>query len=585
MNRALPPPPRIDGALAIQWLPTTLARLLTAVGPRGSAPIMIGRLALVSLLLTLLCACKPRSNAPDAGASSTPPSSDAVLSGDALEPDDDGGFIANGDSAMTADAEIEEPFTPPTEIVARGTWVPVRRAPRRDAPLAGYLRAGTIVRVRGTRVSRETCPVRRELRREGGWYELEAGGYVCVGGALAAPWNDGNRELRPTQPDMDAGMPYRYAIVYGRTAMFRAIPTRDELRDNRGWRFDFERRDGGPASSESSSRRRRSGEDDDDDRPRRPQLGDLRGERGSIVIRRLMTGMYVALDRLIRDRESDGVYWRTQSGGIVPAGPLSIWGRWSDFRGTVMGANAHLPYAFMNSLSGFLYRVVRDGRSVELARRVARHQGIQLAANSEPLVIGENRYWRTEADPNLAVKEANVGLAIQRPRPSWIGANERWIDIDLQQQVLTAFEGETAAFATLVSTGRRNNNENEHFNTPTGQYRIYAKHVTTTMDGDTAGDNPYSIEDVPWVMYFFESYAIHGAFWHGQWGWRMSHGCVNMSPEDARWMFNWASPQLPEGWHGIFSGETETGSPVIIHMGDRPPPPYRPRRRRDNDEY
>lgn len=545
---------------------------------------MTRRLAFVSLLLSLLCACGARTQAPDAQSAQPAASTDA-LGSDASEDDEADGSTAaaTGDSGSGADAEVEEPFTPPTQIVARGTWVPVRRQPRRDAPLAGYLRAGTIVRVRGTRVSRETCPVRRELRREGGWYELEAGGFVCVGGALAAPWGEGSHELRPVQPDMDAGMPYRYAIVYGRTAVFRAIPTHDEIRDNRGWRFDFERRDAGGASE--PPRRRRSGEDDDDDRPRRPQLGDLRGERGSIVVRRLMTGMYVALDRLIRDRESDGVYWRTQSGGIVPAGPLSIWGRWSDFQGTVMGPNAHLPYAFMNSLSGFLYRVVREGRSVELARRVPRHRGIQLAANSEPIVIGENRYWRTESDPNLAVKEANVGLAVQRPRPSWIGATERWIDIDLAQQVLVAFDGETAAYATLVSTGRRNNNENEHFNTPTGQYRIYAKHVTTTMDGDTAGDNPYSIEDVPWVMYFFESYAIHGAFWHEQWGWRMSHGCVNMAPNDARWMFNWASPQLPEGWHGIFSGETENGSPVVVHMGDRPPPPYRPRRRRDNDEY
>lgn len=546
---------------------------------------MTSRFSFALILLALLAACGQRSTAPDARAITPPPASDAdqpdATLGAATDTADAARVAADAGSAT--DAEPEEPFTPPTQIVARGTWVPVRKSPRRDAPLAGYLRAGTIVRVRGTRVSRETCPVRRELRREGGWYELEAGGYVCVGGAIAAPWDENNRELRPTQPDLDAGMPYRYAIVYGRTAVFRAIPTHDEIRDNRGWRFDFERRDGGAGEQ---PRRRRSGEDEDDERPRRPQLGDLRGERGSIVVRRLMTGMYVALDRVIRDRESDGVYWRIQSGGIVPAGPLSIWGRYSDYRGTVMnGTTTHLPYAFMNSLSGFLYRVVRNGRGVELARRIPRHQGIQLAANSEPIVVGENRYWRTEADPNLAVKEANVGLAVQRPRPSWVRADERWIDIDLAQQVLVAFDGETAAFATLVSTGRRNNNENEHFNTPTGQYRVYSKHVTTTMDGDTAGDNPYSIEDVPWVMYFFESYAIHGAFWHGQWGWRMSHGCVNMSPEDARWIFNWASPQLPEGWHGIFTGDAENGSPVIVHMGDRPPPAYRPRRRRDNDEY
>lgn len=527
----------------------------------------------LSLLVAALCACSPRPTAPDRS---------VTAATDALEHDverSDASEVDARDTGVDARIDVEEPYTPPTHILARGTWVPVRRSPRRDAPLAGYLRAGTIVRLQGARVSRETCPVRRELRREGGWYQLEAGGYVCVGGALVVPWTESSRELRPAQPELDAALPYRYAIVYGRTALFREIPTQEEMRDNRGWRFDFELRDGGEP-------RRRRREDEEEERPRRPGLGDLQGERGSIVIRRLMTGMYVSLDRVIRSREADAIFWRTQSGGIVPAGPLSIWNRWSEFRGTMLdGTQTHLPYAFMNSLSGFLYRVVRNGRAVELARRVPRHQGIQLAANTDPIVIGEDRYWRTEADPNLAVKESNVGLARQQQRPSWVREDERWIDIDLQQQVLIAFEGDNAVFATLISSGKRSHNELERYDTPVGQFRVYAKHIATTMDGDTAMAGPYSIEDVPWVLYFHESYAIHGAFWHGQWGWRMSHGCVNMAPHDARWLFFWANPQLPEGWHGVFQGDQENGSPVIVHQGDRRPPPYRPRRRRDNDEY
>ncbi|MDP3275647.1 MAG: L,D-transpeptidase [Deltaproteobacteria bacterium] len=528
-------------------------------------------------LCVWVAAC--HSSTPTDAASTTAPSlladasdsaQDAIGETDAYEAQD-----------ASADVTVEEPFTPPTQIMARGFWVPIRRAANRHAPLAGYLRAGSIVALKGTRVSRETCPVRRELRREGGWYELQDGGFVCVGGALAIPWQDGQRELRQAQPDLDAGMPYRYAIVYGRSAVFREFPSSDELHDNRGWRLAFEARDGG--TGESSHRRRHS--DDDDDRPRRPGLGDLRGDRQSNMIRRLMTGMYVSLDRLAHDRGGDTNYWRTQAGGLVPAGPLSIVRAWSEFRGVVLdGTTAHLPYAFMSSTSGFLYRVLREGRAVEFVRRIPRHQGIQLAA-AEPITIGENRYWRTEADPNLAVKEANVGLAVARPRPTWFEATERWIDIDLNQQILVAYDGETPAFATLVSTGKRDHGELERYHTPNGQYRVYSKHVTTTMDGDTAMAGPYSIEDVPWVMYFWDSYAIHGAFWHGQWGWRMSHGCVNMAPNDARWLFFFANPQLPSGWHGVFSGREENGSPVIIHAGDRPPRPYRPRRRRDNDDY
>ena len=81
---------------------------------------------------------------------------------------------------------------------------------------------------------------------------------------------------------------------------------------------------------------------------------------------------------------------------------------------------------------------------------------------------------------------------------------------------------------------------------------------------DTVTDGPYSIEDVPWVMYFQGSYALHAAFWHNYFGWRMSHGCVNLAPPDARWMFLWAEPRLPEGWHGVVADDAHPGSRVEI---------------------
>ena len=92
------------------------------------------------------------------------------------------------------------------------------------------------------------------------------------------------------------------------------------------------------------------------------------------------------------------------------------------------------------------------------------------------------------------------------------------------------------------------------------------------MDGDVASDGPYSIEDVPWVMYFPGSYALHGAFWHNLFGTTRSHGCVNMSPIDAREIFFWTEPHLPKGWHGVFQSEANKGTRVVIH---EPPQPKR----------
>ena len=105
----------------------------------------------------------------------------------------------------------------------------------------------------------------------------------------------------------------------------------------------------------------------------------------------------------------------------------------------------------------------------------------------------------------------------------------RWIDVDLAQQLLTAYEGHTPVHTTLVSTGL------PHTPTPVGQFRIWVKFRYDDMAG--AG---YYIEDVPFVMYFHGGYGLHGVTWHGNFGHPMSHGCVNLPTEEAEWLFNWA---------------------------------------------
>jgi hypothetical protein len=116
-----------------------------------------------------------------------------------------------------------------------------------------------------------------------------------------------------------------------------------------------------------------------------------------------------------------------------------------------------------------------------------------------------------------------VARVAATPPPPALAPGEKWIDVDLSEQTLVAYEGERPVLATMVSTGK------EDFDTPSGDFRIRSKHVATTMDGNTATDGPYSIEDVPWTMYFHRSYALHGAFWHRQLA-SPGHGCVNLSP-------------------------------------------------------
>ena len=110
------------------------------------------------------------------------------------------------------------------------------------------------------------------------------------------------------------------------------------------------------------------------------------------------------------------------------------------------------------------------------------------------------------------------------------GNGGRWIDVNLSQQMVYAYEGDIIVNSFLTSTGT--------WQTPTvtGSYKIYVKYASTTMSGPG-----YYLPNVPWTMYFYKGYGIHGTYWHNNFGVPMSHGCVNLSIPDAQWLYNWAS--------------------------------------------
>jgi lipoprotein-anchoring transpeptidase ErfK/SrfK len=108
-------------------------------------------------------------------------------------------------------------------------------------------------------------------------------------------------------------------------------------------------------------------------------------------------------------------------------------------------------------------------------------------------------------------------------------SSQQWIQIDISDQQLIAWEGDTPVFSITVSTGRASDM------TPTGVYAIEQKYRTARMQGDT-----YDIPDVPYTMYFSGSYAIHGAYWHTNFGSPVSSGCINVPVQGAAWLYDWA---------------------------------------------
>ncbi len=106
----------------------------------------------------------------------------------------------------------------------------------------------------------------------------------------------------------------------------------------------------------------------------------------------------------------------------------------------------------------------------------------------------------------------------------------RWVDVDLTHQMVYAYEGDMVVNSFLVSTGTWLHP------TVTGQYHIYIKYRYKDMSGPG-----YFLPNVPWTMFFYQGYALHGTYWHSNFGTPMSHGCVNLSIPDAEWLYNWAS--------------------------------------------
>ncbi len=204
------------------------------------------------------------------------------------------------------------------------------------------------------------------------------------------------------------------------------------------------------------------------------------------------------------------------------------------------------------------YELTEDG-SLKRKKKLDDRAFIDL--EPETKTIADRVYYQTS--DGLWVRESHLRLAEARELPEGVDPWERWIDVSLSKQLLVAYEGQTPVFTTLVSTGKKGNKD-ESFRTPKGQWRIQSKQITSSMAGTTATDGDYAIEDVPWAMFFEGNYALHGAFWHSRFGRTRSHGCVNLGPSDARWLFNWTTPFLPETWYGVASQEDSPGSMVVV---------------------
>jgi lipoprotein-anchoring transpeptidase ErfK/SrfK len=390
----------------------------------------------------------------------------------------------------------------------------VRERADLESKRLGMLRAGTRIRVDGQRSFGGGC--------SSGWHKLFPEGWICIGAGVEiadAPPDDGSIDV--AVPNVDEPMPLDYWRVNNDgTPFFHRLPSYTE-------------QDQSDAAAQAWLAAK--------GREPMPIQRDKRPEDVPAVVKEyLNAGNYVTItsEHVHAKRHflktNRGVYARKYQLGKKDG---------SEFQGQILHGDAPLPVYFVVRELELQTRVGDSGlleNSGETLERRSTHPFVRKVR------IGDYDYYE-DAEGKL-LRAYAVGAAEKIKRPAGIGADEHWVHVDLSEQVLVAYIGDRPVFATLVSTGK------EPGMTPVGVHRIQSKFIVTSMRDQPVEDEAYSIEDVPWTQYFSNNVALHGAFWHGGFGLVRSHGCVNLSPSDARWLFGFTEPKLPDGWAAAMPG-------------------------------
>lgn len=255
--------------------------------------------------------------------------------------------------------------------------------------------------------------------------------------------------------------------------------------------------------------------------------------------------LYVVYNSRI-DTDKNGTYFLLPSGNYMP-GDGSTAQVASSFQGLEFHATPRNAFGWVINPSGApVY--AQPNRAQPALRMLARFDVMQVYSRQNI----EGMEWAL-VGPDEWVEDRLLGIVTPNPIPPQGVTNGRWIEVNLAEQTLAVYDGSRMAFATLVTTGIK------PFYTRPGLFPIYKKLEIETMQGAFEADRSdfYYLENVPWTMYFDKARALHGAYWGTLFGYEASHGCVNLSVGDSKWLFLWAE----EGdwvWVHDPSGKTPT---------------------------
>jgi len=486
------------------------------------------------------------------------PSAAAVAS--AAPPAIDPPVEPKADETKAAEPEVQD--GPRLYAKSRFVWVWPEPDASKHKQWIGFLWTGSSVRLKST------------TPRPGpgckSFYEIEPYGFVCVDERKATlDANDAvYRALVPYSPKVDDAEPHRYGESIGLPRYF-ATPTPELQR----------RREPDLTSHLADVEKARAGEV-----PKRLQGVDLTQTQAEPPpLPELASGFFENRRRLLprstvaystEARFGDRTFLLSADYAWVPKDRVVPYPHIS-FRGLRLDEDATLPLAFFRGKDRPKY--TRDGDTFTPTGQTFPRLGwVRLTGNSARQ--DKERYLETR-EGGVWIKESEAVVPRPKEKTPWgatVGEPDTtgrrhgrgsWIEVAIEGGWMIAYEGTRPVYVTMMSPGRGgaavgDEDPLERSATPTGTYSITGKLKTATMEAP--GEFVHS--DVPFAQNITGPYAFHAAYWHDNWGKPQSGGCVNLSPVDAQWLFEFTEPKVPDGWHAMrLLTSKHTPTVVVLH--------------------
>jgi hypothetical protein len=434
-------------------------------------------------------------------------------------------------------ANDPQPDAPRVYAKSRNVWI--RDEPTSDIDWIGIVWFGSSVAIKDPNpIVAGGC--------SGQWFAVEPRGYICVDGDKATLDIDDPvlRAVAPYAPNLDSPWPHmHYGESQGGAPRYNQLPSIDEqrLRESK-----YLKRPGATTLTEVPPVPAKFA------LPLLPRS--LQADQDWIMPRSAIAWT--------TEVEYGGRSWAlTPDLAWVPEDRLTPFTKVT-FRGVRLGKDANLPLAFFREKDRPKYVKGSNGELQPNGENFSRLSWVELSGEQ---VIEHGVLYLQTKDANVYVAQQDAVVPEVRKETPWGAATLQpdttdktppgratWLETSIWGGWLIAYEGTKPVFTTLISPGRGgpphpDKDPIDTASTPTGFFQISGKFATSMMGEPTELVHA----DVPWAQNFSGPHAIHAAYWHDNWGELKSGGCINVSPIDGKWLFDFTEPTVPIGWHGV----------------------------------